>query len=243
MKRWFGGAAALVVLAGFASAGLGQPAPPPAPATVPPPPPAAAPPKPSGGPFSLFISPCGRPYRAAADEPYPVVVWFAGADANHDGKLDPAEFRADADIFFRVLDRDHNGMIENEEVGFYEKRIAPEILGTIARNDDPGLLIRVQGRPGNMPDRAGTPDLDRPKPPSANMVGAAAYTFLREPEPVTSSDSNFDHRITAAEFTAAADRRFKMLDKDGDRFLTLDTLPATLVQRLRAEAGKKGRRS
>jgi hypothetical protein len=79
---------------------------------------------------------------------------------------------------------------------------------------------------GGAPGGDGAPPPGMPhRPPGANMTGAAAFTFLREPEPVTASDGNFDHRITATEFTAAADRRFKMLDKDGDGYLTLATLP------------------
>ncbi|MDB5432211.1 MAG: EF-hand domain protein, partial [Caulobacter sp.] len=80
------------------------------------------------------------------------------------------------------------------------------------------------------------------RPPGANMTGAAAYTFLKEPEPVTASDGNFDHLITAAEFAAAADRRFKLLDKDGDGALTLDTLPPTAVQRMGPGGGPGGER-
>jgi hypothetical protein len=67
-------------------------------------------------------------------------------------------------------------------------------------------------------------------PRMPNMSGAAAFTFLREPEPVSASDGNFDHRITAEEFAAAADRRFKLLDRDGDGRLTLATLPPTAAQ-------------
>ena len=38
----------------------------------------------------LFISPCGEPYRGRPGEPYPVVLWFKQADANHDGVIDRA---------------------------------------------------------------------------------------------------------------------------------------------------------
>jgi hypothetical protein len=47
---------------------------------------------------------------------------------------------------------------------------------------------------------------------------------------VTAADANFDGRITKAEFLAAADRRFKRLDKRGDGKLTLDELPKTVAQ-------------
>lgn len=72
------------------------------------------------------------------------------------------------------------------------------------------------------------------------MEGAAPFNFLGEPEPVSSSDGDFDRRITAAEFLAASDRRFRKLDKDEDGKLTLATLPLTLQQRMAAR-GPRGR--
>src|SRR5215469_3787424 len=56
-------------------------------------------------PPNVFYSPSGRPYRAKAGQPYPVVDWFNQADADHDGKLDKAEFLADAMAFFAIVDR------------------------------------------------------------------------------------------------------------------------------------------
>jgi Ca2+-binding EF-hand superfamily protein len=43
-------------------------------------------------------------------------MWFSAADADHDGRLSKAEFRADADLFFQVLDRDHDGVVAGVEV-------------------------------------------------------------------------------------------------------------------------------
>src|ERR1700739_4625367 len=61
---------------------------------------------------SLFISPAGEPFRAGPGEPYPVVQWFARVDRNHDDRIDRAEFRADAEAFFKVLDKNHDGIID-----------------------------------------------------------------------------------------------------------------------------------
>lgn len=259
MTRWLGAGLALLTLTACASPG-GPPPGPGGPGMGPPPgrgghgPPDGFGPEggPGGGPggpprVRLFISPCGRPYRPTEAAPDPIAAWFTGADANKDGKLDKAEFRADADLFFRVLDRDHDGVVAGEEVSFYEQRIAPEILGGGPQASDArGLLIRAQmtqmpggmgggGMPGGGggPPGGGPPGGGSGGPPGGaprgmggpSMDGAAPYTFLREPQPVAASDGNFDRRITAAEFSAAADRRFKLLDKDGDGFLTLETLP------------------
>ena len=81
------------------------------------------------GPPNVFFSPHGRPYRAPAGAPYPIVDWFRAADRNGDGKLDRDEFVADAAAFFSVLDLKGDGVLDAEEISFYEHRIAPEVLG------------------------------------------------------------------------------------------------------------------
>ena len=80
-------------------------------------------------PPNVFFSPHGRPYRAPAGAPYPVVDWFKGADRNGDGKLDRDEFVADAAAFFAFLDVKGDGVLDADEISFYEHRIAPEVLG------------------------------------------------------------------------------------------------------------------
>ena len=60
--------------------------------------------------------------------------------------------------------------------------------------------------------------------------GAAPYTLLIEAEPLTAADTNLDGRVSKAEFMAAADRRFAILDKRHDGKLTLDELPKTPSQ-------------
>ena len=82
-------------------------------------------PPPGGFRGGLFLSPSGEPFRGPGGE----AAWFSGADANHDGALTLAEFRADAMRFFQVLDANHDGVIDGSENQIYETRIAPEILG------------------------------------------------------------------------------------------------------------------
>src|SRR5947208_8051408 len=104
------------------------------------------------GPGNVFISPCGRPFRAKPGAPYPVADWFKMADANSDGKIDHGEFTADCLAFFKLLDRNGDGVNSPLEVSYYEQRVAPEVLGM--RVDVSGmaaparLLWRVQGMPG-----------------------------------------------------------------------------------------------
>jgi hypothetical protein len=194
-------------------------------------------------PPNVFYSPCGRPYRAKAGAPYPVIDWFSQADADHDNRLEHDEFVADAMAFFKILDRNGDGVISPQEVTFYEQRIAPEVLGMRVEGAlyrmtiDQPRLWRVQGMPGNPmaidpnPD-AGTDDRSlRPKPYDASGKGAAPYGFFDEPEPVTAADVNFRGLISKADFKALADTHFKTLDPDGVGYLTLATLPETPVQR------------
>ena len=78
---------------------------------------------------NVFFSPHGQPFRAPAGAPYPIADWFKAADRNGDGKVDQAEFIADAEAFFAVLDVKGDGVLDGEEISFYEHRIAPEVLG------------------------------------------------------------------------------------------------------------------
>ncbi|MDB5481398.1 MAG: EF-hand protein [Caulobacteraceae bacterium] len=211
----------------------------------------AAPPHRHGGHGGLFVSPSGRPYRAAPGEPYPVVAWFAETDTDHDGSLDRAEFRADAAAFFAILDRNHDGVIDSDEVTYYEQNIVPEIL---RRRPSPqaaaeARIILAQfgggggmggggggmgggggGRGGGRRGGGSQAPSGTPQAPGPETMGAAPFNLFSEPEPVTAADANFDGRITLAEFLAAADRHFDAVDVKGAGHVILADLPKTAVQ-------------
>jgi hypothetical protein len=188
---------------------------------------------------NIFISPMGKPFRARFGEPYPVVVWFAQADTNHDGRLTREEFRADAEAFFRTLDINHDGVIDGSEVENYEQNVAPEILPQIGRlRGDEGMDSRLDlGDPHNTDRQRGDSrgrggSQNRPARPQRGEPdqGAALFSLLNQPEPVSAADMDFNGRISLAEFLAAADRRFDHIDKAQQGYLTLASLPKTPVQ-------------
>jgi EF hand len=185
--------------------------------------------RPSEGSENLFISPCGEPFLAESKEPYPIVKWFNGADANHDGKLDIDEMRNDAARFFRVLDRNGDGIIDSQEVTFYETRIVPQILKPDTGALKTGIVrVSLQTPDSLTPISPVEPGSDPIIKQHLNATeGAVFFSLFREPEPVRSADRNFDYKISLNEFLAHSDRHFRALDVDKQGYLTLATLPKT----------------
>lgn len=192
----------------------------------------------------LFISPSGEPFRAGPDQPYPSVAWFARADTNHDGRLDRAEVRADATAFFQRLDANHDGVIDSFELGDYEQKVAPEILGAYlgdaeqeARPQGEGGRTRGGGRRGR---NASGADVVEAPAEGGGYEGAAPFELTNDPEPVAAADFNVSGRITLDEFLRTVDRRFDEIDKAGRGWVAFGDLPLTPVQK--AAKGGKDRR-
>jgi hypothetical protein len=231
--------------------------------------PAAARDDSDGGLPNVFISPHGEPFRAAPGAPYPIADWFKRADRNSDGKLDKAEFLADAEAFFKVLDVNDDGVIGSYEVAFYEHRIAPEILvpvGNAAADGGPFQAVydggvrlwrvQIESNVGRRPRTYGgatgpgdsiDPGGGQPNEPTRRREedsvgkGAAPYSLFNAPEPVTSADPDFLFRgyVRKASFMARAERNFAALDTAGEGFLTLARLPKTPMQQLIENARRR----
>jgi hypothetical protein len=197
-----------------------------------------------------FLSPMGEPFHAAPGGASAEAQWFAGADTNRDGAITLAEFEADAMRFFAVLDRKQDGEIDPEDIDYYENVLAPEIRagGGMGGEGRPGGGRRGGGgghhgggmRGGGMGGggmggggmRGGGPGGGGPgdgggqaRSMAPARQGAARFTWLDYPEPVTAADRNFNRGVDRAEFQRAADERFALLDKDGDGRLTQGELP------------------
>jgi hypothetical protein len=170
----------------------------------------------------LFISPSGQPFRALPDQPYPSAAWFAAADIDHDDRLTRAEFRADAQAWFKGLDRDGDGQISMPEVSRWEEDLVPEILRGVGGG---------MGGP-----RAGGGGKARS---GARLDGAAPYSLINEPHPIRGADADFSMTVSAREWSAAADRRFALLDIDKDGAVRAADLRPTPIQR----AGRQRRKT
>ena len=199
---------------------------------------ADAPPPPPPRPAQLFIAPSGEPFRAAAGEAYPVALWFARADADHDGKLTRGEFRRDAMLFFPKLDASGDGVVDGKEIERYEQELVPEVRvgfgGGGFSYSLPALPYDGQADPASR--RSGQDDGSADAAPRVAKLlpelprGAGRYALINAPEPVVAADADLNRRITPQEFAAAADRRFTLLDPDGAGYLELATLPKTPIQ-------------
>ncbi|WP_454887594.1 hypothetical protein [Sphingomonas oryzagri] len=168
---------------------------------------------------SDFISPMGEPFRSQ-DGRSGAEHWFA--QASRDGRLTREAFRSDAARFFATLDLDHDGEIGPDEISRYETEIAPEVQVTSTYGD---VSLAKAGSDGSITE-----------PPYPTRLGAGRFGFLAMPEPVAYADLNFDRAVTRQEFAQSADRRFAMLDVNGDGALTRAELPR--LGRIRPQAGR-----
>jgi Ca2+-binding EF-hand superfamily protein len=187
----------------------------------------------------VFFSPSGEPFRAKSGEPYPMAKWFAQADTDHDGRISHDEFVADAVNFFEKLDVNHDNYISSVENTRYETEIAPEITRMDPRIQQPRIIKQ------EIDDHPDQSDSDMPNGGKyiKQILGAAQYGLIDEPQPIRAADSNFDFRVSMDEWLAATEERFKLLDRNGDGYITMDELPTTPFQKaMEVDKGDKGKK-
>ena len=177
----------------------------------------------TGRPWAPFISPMGEPFRSRSASDDTLTRWFRQADGNGDGALTAEEMTADADRFFASLDADGNGAILPEEFVTYEWEVAPEIQVNSRWRRTRGE-VAGQGPTG---DAASGIKRERIYD-SYVLQGAGRYALLNIPQPVAAADADFDRAVSLAEFRNAAAYRFQLLDRKGDRQLTLAELQSLL---------------
>lgn len=194
------------------------------------------PPPPPRAMINIFISPAGEPFRAGPTAAYPLEVWFARADADHDGAISLPEFEADERGFFQRIDANHDGVVDGFELVDYEQKIAPEILprvGRLTAADMPAL-------PGTAHSEHQLAEMQKPvrRRGGSGVNGAGMFSLLGAPEPVASADADLDGKVTLAEALAASRRQFVSLDLDHDGRLRRTELPTTPAEKLAARAAR-----
>ena len=215
--------------------------------------------RPHGG---LFLSPMGEPFRSEDPADDNVGTWFAQADADHDGAITLPEMQADAARFHALLDVNHDGEIDPEELARYENEIAPEVQVGMQMHERGGFGRGGFGggggwggghrgggeghRGGGGGSEAGGGGGAREGRAGPNggfdegLEGAGRYSFINIPEPVISADADLNRGVSRAEFVAAAGRRFVMLDTNHDGRLTRDELPPLPVRHSGKPKKRKG---
>lgn len=201
-------------------------------------------------PVRLFVSPSGEAFRGEDG----LGRWLAQADADHDGSVDLVEFRADALRAFKALDTNGDGVIDGLELQHYEHDMVPEVAtdtfdagptagrgpggesgggGRRGGRGGGGIGGGVMGGGGMGGGRARGdtgfgPDLSQQQTqtrvPGAGLMGAARYSLLNEPEPISAADADLDGKVTLTEWTAITDRRFAKLDHAKAGKLTRESL-------------------
>jgi hypothetical protein len=193
--------------------------------------PAVASPPPGAHHRGMFISPMGEPFRPSGHDDDTLADWFRQADRNHDGRLTLEEMQQDADRFFALLDVNHDGEIDPDEITHYETVVAPEISGgphVEFASAEGGGAADGGGRRGSGGHRRGGGGHHggggggfRNNGGGESDRGAARFGLLDLPEPVASADADFNRGVSLAEFRDAAGQRFLALDLDHHGYLTL----------------------
>lgn len=133
-------------------------------------------------------------YRAA------MLGWFDRADTSHDGRLDAAEMRADAERAFKLYDQNGDGFVTSAEMTAY-------------RVNSPYRVPPVQGggriRPGRL-------NLTADEADTASRDSQGRPQYRMGIDPVMSADANADFRVTLAEFLAQMAIRHGQMDRNGD---------------------------
>ena len=184
-------------------------------------------------PWAPFISPMGEPFRARTRGEDTFARWFHQADSNQNGTLTADEMRADAERFFARLDSDRDGRIGSEERMAYEATMAPEVQVKSpwkrTRQEAAASRSSENRNHGERRSRRSENTIDGYQ--LDGLQGAARYSLLNLPEPVSAADADFNRIVTLDEFRSAALYRFQLLDSDRLGKILLEGLRVHLPSR------------
>jgi hypothetical protein len=181
-------------------------------------------------------------------------AFFDVLDLNADGVLDTAEISLyEHRIAPEVLGMRVTVLAGGQQLvapgapGLWLAQYGP-MGGPISPNGRDNGLPGAPGHGGNAPDQGGvlpgdvqTNAPNRPNP-DAELVGAAPYGLIADPEPVTASDPDylFEGVVKRAHFLSHAHDNFARLDVERSGYLSLAGLPQSRVQKLLEGRGRKG---
>jgi Ca2+-binding EF-hand superfamily protein len=163
------------------------------------------------GHHRMMMDPMGDKTITRAEAAAKATEMFDKMDANHDGKVDKADREARQMAHFDKMDTDHNGSISRDEF------IAAHQMKPMGAGAPDGAKMGSgmgQGMGKGMGHGMG-----------GRMHGAGAMMMMAR-----MADTNNDHAISKAEFTAAALKHFDMADANHDGKLTPEERKAAMAK-------------
>jgi hypothetical protein len=130
--------------------------------------------------------------------------WFDRVDSDHDGKVTPGEFVADAQSQFAVMDLDRDGMVTPAELAAYR---APYMPSQPAER-----LARAEERPRPAGDGRPGGNQRAVRPGGAQRNTSLPDADADHPDPVMAADVRLRNEIGLEDFIAYAKRHFAALD-------------------------------
>ena len=190
-------------------------------------------------PVRLFISPSGEPFRgedglghwiAQADTDHDGSVSLAEfrADALHSFKV--LDTNGDGVISGLELQHYEHDLVPEVSSETFDtgptagrasssgrtrrRRAAAAVVVAAADAAAAAAWVAAAGtaRPARLASSPDTSTDQRHAIPGAGLMGAARYSLINEPEPISAADTNLDGKVTLAEWMAITDRRFAKLD-------------------------------
>lgn len=155
------------------------------------------------------VSPVGEPVSAPTQDSasYRTAMrdWFNRTDTDRNGTLSAAEMAAEADRVFVLYDQNRDGAVTSAEM-------------TQFRVSSPFHIPPADNGRRMRPRRI---DMTPAEAESMEPGNRGRPSYRMGIDPVMSADSNADFRVTPEELRIEAQRRHGVMDKNGDKALTL----------------------
>ena len=130
--------------------------------------------------------------------------WFDRVDSDHDGKVTLAEFTADAQSQFAVMDLDKDGMVTPAELAAYR---APYMPSQPAER-----MVRAEERPRPAGDARPGGNQHAARPGGGERNTSLPDADADHLDPVMAADVRLRNKISLEDFIAYAKRHFAALD-------------------------------